>query len=176
MTTDAAIPTLQTEHLTLRGHRADDVEASAEMWSDPEVTRFIGGKPSSKEETWGRLLRYRGLWAMLGFGYWLVEDRHSGRFVGEVGFADFKREMEPSIAGTPEIGWALAPWAHGRGWATEAVRAALSWGDGQLPARRTVCMIAPENGPSIKLARKCGYTEFNRTTYKSQPTVLFARG
>jgi len=174
--TEDTIPTLQTEHLTLRGHRADDLEASAEMWCDPAVTRFIGGKPSSQEETWGRLLRYHGLWAMLGFGYWLVEDRSSGRFVGEVGFADFKREMEPSIAGTPEIGWALAPWAHGRGWATEAVRAALSWEDRQLPARRTVCMIAPENTPSIKLARKCGYTEFSRTTYKSQPTVLFARG
>lgn len=176
MMPEAEIPTLRTEHLTLRGHRADDLAASAEMWCDPAVTRFIGGKPSSNEETWGRLLRYRGLWAMLGFGYWLVEDRRSGRFVGEVGFADFKREMEPSIAGTPEIGWALAPWAHGRGWGTEAVRAALFWGDDQLRSSRTVCMIAPENAPSIKLALKCGYAEFSPAIYKSQPTVLFARG
>jgi RimJ/RimL family protein N-acetyltransferase len=176
MTASSAIPVLTTAHLTLRGHRSDDLDASSAMWSDPQVTRFIGGRPSTREETWARLLRYVGHWSILGFGYWLVEDRKSGRFVGEVGFADFKREMEPSIEGTPEVGWALARWAHGQGWATEAVQAALSWSDRQLPGGRTVCMIAPENGPSIKLARKCGYAEFGQATYKSQPATLFARG
>jgi RimJ/RimL family protein N-acetyltransferase len=173
MTEIPGIPVLTTAHLTLRGSRSDDLEASAAMWSDAAVTRFIGGKPSTREETWARLLRYVGHWAILGFGYWVIEERASGRFVGEVGFADFKRDLKPSIEGTPEIGWALAPWA--QGWATEAVRAALAWGDRELPARRTVCLIAPENEPSIRLARKCGYTEFSRTTYKSQPTVIFER-
>jgi len=171
-----AIPVLETRYLTLRGHQAGDFEASAAMWSDPAVTRFIGGQPSSREECWARLLRNIGHWSVLHFGYWLVEERDSGRFVGEVGFADFKRDMTPSFAGTPEIGWALAPWAQGRGWGREAVCAALTWGDRALPVRRTVCMIAPENMASISLAQKCGYQAFARATYKSRPSLLFERG
>ena len=51
-------------------------------------------------------MRYSGHWAILGFGYWVVRDTQSGRFLGEVGFADYHREIEPSLHGTPEIGWA----------------------------------------------------------------------
>src|SRR3954463_15564591 len=106
---DAAnIPTLQTTRLTLRGPGLADFAASAALWADPEVTRFITGRPATAEEVWTRLLRYVGHWALLGFGYWVVQETASGRFVGEVGFADYHREMEPSLAGSPEIGWVIA--------------------------------------------------------------------
>lgn len=48
--------------------------------------------------------RYAGQWSLLGYGYWVVEDKRTGRFAGEVGFADFKRVIEPSLDGVPEIG------------------------------------------------------------------------
>ncbi len=169
------IPTLETARLRLAGHRLDDFDDSAAMWADPEVTRHIGGRPSTREEAWTRLLRYVGHWALLGYGYWVVRDQASGRFVGEVGFADFHRELEPPFDGAPEIGWALVPWAHGRGLATEAVRAALAWGDQHLGARRTVCMIDPGNAASIRVAQKCDYEEYARTSYKGAPTILFQR-
>ncbi|HEY0776819.1 MAG TPA: GNAT family N-acetyltransferase, partial [Gemmatirosa sp.] len=123
------IPALDTARLTLRGHVPADVAECAAMWADPLVTRHIGGRPSSEEEVWARVLRYAGLWALLGFGYWVVRERASGRFVGEVGLADFRRDVTPPLGGAPEVGWVLAPWAHGRGFATEAVRAALAWAD-----------------------------------------------
>lgn len=170
-----SIPRLETERLVLRGHRAEDFVDCTAMWGDPEVTRFIGGRAFPRDEVWTKLLRYVGHWAVSGFGYWVLEDKRTGRFVGEVGFADFKREMQPSIEGTPETGWVLAPWAHGRGLATEAVRAALAWGRTHLPSQRTVCLISPENLASIRVAEKCGYREFHRTTYKGQPTLLFER-
>jgi len=114
-----AIPPIDTERLTLRGHGLEDFTESAAMWADPEVTRHIGGKPFSAEEVWTRLLRY----------------------VGEVGFADYKRNIEPSLGGVPEIGWALASWARGKGFATEAVRAAVAWGAVHFGSARTVCLI-----------------------------------
>jgi RimJ/RimL family protein N-acetyltransferase len=169
------IPVIETTRLRLRGHRIEDFGDCAAMWADAAVTRHIGGRPFSAEEVWSKILRYAGLWALLGFGYWAIAEKASGRFAGEVGFADFKREIEPSFAGAPEIGWALASWAHGRGFATEAVGAAVSWGDAHLGAVRTVCLIGPENGASIRVAQKCGYREFARTKYKNQPTILFER-
>ena len=168
-----AVPALETERLALRAHSLDDFAESAAMWADPEVTRHIGGRPSTEEESWRRILQFAGLWAALGFGYWVVREKASGRFVGEAGFADFHREITPSFVGVPEAGWALAPWCHGRGYAGEAVAAILAWADARFP--RTVCIIAPENAPSIRLAEKLGYRELARTSYKDAPTVLFER-
>ncbi len=169
------VPILETERLVLRGHRAEDFSDCLALWTNPDVTRFIGGKPSTREEVWGRLLRYVGHWAVLGFGYWVIADKASGRFMGEVGFADFRRQIEPSLDGMPEIGWILAPESHGRGYATEAARAAVAWGDRHFGSVRTACIIAPENEPSIRVAEKCGYREFARTTYKDNPTIMFVR-
>lgn len=171
-----AAPLIETPRLVLRAHVPGDLPACAAMWAHPDVVRFIGGRPFTEEEVWGRLLRYVGHWAALDFGYWAVFERDGGRFAGEVGFADFKRDLVPPLGDAPEIGWALCPWAHGRGFATEAVRAAVEWGDRVFgPARRTVCIIGPQNVASIRVAQKCGYVERLRTTYKGEPTVLFER-
>ena len=147
------------------------------MWADPAVTTYIGGgKPSTREESWARLLRYGGLWPLLGFGYWVIEEKATRRFAGEAGFADFKRALEPSFGDAPEAGWTVAPWAHGKGFATEAVQAAIGWADASLSSPRTVCMIDPQNVTSINVAQKCGYREFERTTFREKPIILFERG
>lgn len=168
-----AIPTLQTARLTLRAPTIDDFEPCFAAWTDPGVTRFIGGRPSSREEVWTRLLRYIGHWTALGYGFWVVEDRETGAWSGEVGFADFHRELEPSFGGTPEMGWVIAPAAHGRGFASEAVAGALAWADGRFPL--TGCIIAPDNTPSLRVAEKVGFVEKVRTLYKGEPTIVFGR-
>ncbi len=145
------------------------------MWADPEVTRFIGGAPSTPEQTWFRLLRYVGHWSLLGYGYWLIREKATARFVGEVGFADFRRDIQPPLDGTPEVGWALATWAHGKGYATEAVRSALAWGDEHLESRKTVCLIGADNRASIRVAQKCGYTAAGTRIYKGEASNLYER-
>src|ERR1700692_4018723 len=117
------VPVLETERLKLRAHRLDDFVNCAAMARDAPVTRFVGGKPLSEEEAWTKFLRYAGHWSLLGFGYWAVQEKSSGNFVGEIGFADYKRELEPSLKGEPEIGWVLASAAHGKGYAPEEVPA-----------------------------------------------------
>lgn len=111
----------------------------------------------------------------MGFGYWVVEERTSNQFVGEVGFANYEREIVPPIGGVPEIGWVLSPAMHGKGYATESVRAAIKWGAGRFGSIRTVCLIAPQNTASIRVAEKCEYKEVRRTTYEGDPTILFER-
>jgi len=169
------VPVLETGRLRLRLHRSADFPASARMWSDPIVTRYIRKVPFTQEETWSRLLRYIGHWSLLGFGYWAIEEKASGSFTGEVGFADYHRDITPSLADIPEIGWVLASHAHGKGLATEAVRAVIQWGDSHFSQKKTACIIAPENVASIRVASKCGYREFQRTTYHGNPTVIYTR-
>jgi RimJ/RimL family protein N-acetyltransferase len=167
--------TVETERLTLRPYVVSDLDECAAMWAHPDVVRFIGGRPFTREESWGKLLRYAGLWSLLGWGWWAIFDRASGRFAGECGFADFKRQMTPSLDGAPECGWALAPWAHGKGIATEAVRGALQWMDTNVAPPRTVCIVDFGNTASIRVAEKCGFREQTRTTYKETPVILFER-
>jgi RimJ/RimL family protein N-acetyltransferase len=124
---------LRTARLSLEPHSLGDFDGSAELWSDAQVVRYIGGTPSTRAEAWARFLRHVGHWTLLGYGYWAVREQASGRFVGEVGFGDFHRELTPPFGDTPEAGWVLAPWAHGRGYATEAVMAALAWATANSP-------------------------------------------
>ena len=170
----SSAPELLTERLLMRGHRLDDFEDCAAMWGDERVTRFIGGKPSTREQAWARLLRYVGHWSLLGFGYWVLRERASGRFVGEVGFADFKRDIDPPLGDDQEMGWVLDPRAFGKGFAGEATRAAQGWMDGAFRARRTVCMIDTENVASLRVAEKLGYREFTRTRAE-KPVILLER-
>ncbi|HKE21168.1 MAG TPA: GNAT family N-acetyltransferase [Bryobacteraceae bacterium] len=169
------IPEIVTPRLRLRGHRLEDFPASAAMWTVPSVTRFIGGRALSEEEVWARFLRYAGHWSLFGFGFWAIEELSGGGFVGEAGFAYFKREIQPPIPEIPEAGWVLVPRVHGRGYATEALGAALEWGGKHLPSTSTACMIHPENHASIRLAVKCGFQRSCQTSYKGEPTLIFTR-
>lgn len=168
------IPVIETSRLRLRGHTPQDFSASFAMWSDPALTRFIG-PPSSESQAWSRILTYVGHWSLMGYGYWLVEERATGAFVGELGFADFRRDIDPPILNTPEAGWALVPAMHGKGYATEALRAALSWASDHLRSKQTVCIISPENVASIHLASKCGYRRSCEAMFKGEEVILFAR-
>jgi RimJ/RimL family protein N-acetyltransferase len=168
-------PIIETGRLRLRPHRPGDLADCAAMWGDRQVTRHIGARPLAVDEVWAKILRYAGHWSLLGYGYWAIEERAAGRFLGEAGFADFKRGIGPAFDDAPEIGWALAPAAQGAGVAREAVAAVLRWGDRHFEAARTVCLIHPDNLASLRLAEKCGYREFRRTTYKDQPAILLQR-
>lgn len=167
-------PEIATDSLLLAPHRPEDWEESADMWADPELVRYIGGRSSWREESWGRLLKYAGMWSLLGYGYWCVRERLGGRFVGELGFANFKRDIEPKLGDLPEAGWALSPWAHGRGFAREALMAILAWADSNIGAR-TVCMIDDESVPSIRLAQSCGFEPCGPATSGELPTRIHAR-
>jgi len=173
------IPVLETPRLILRGHRIDDFPSAAALWADPVVTRFIG-RPSTLEESWARLMRYAGHWTLQGYGFWAFVDKQSGRYIGEGGLADFKRDItwpETVAEGedTREVGWALSPEFQGKGIATEAMQAAVAWADKRFSATRTICIIDPANTPSVAVAERCGYAEIGTTQYKEKDVRVLAR-
>ena len=165
-------PTLETPRLILRGHRPDDFSEVSKLWCDPRVTRLIG-KPQTAEESWGRLLRYAGHWPLLGFGYWAVEEKATGSFVGEVGLANQKRAIVPALGDTPELGWVVSPESAGRGYATEAATGALAWAQKHWRSTRVVCIMNPDHQASINIALKCGFQRADDATYKGSQVVVF---
>ncbi|MDW6025497.1 GNAT family N-acetyltransferase [Mesorhizobium sp. BAC0120] len=167
------IPIIETERLILRDHRYSDFEAYVMMWADPVVTRFIGGRPRTRDETWIRFLRHAGMWHHLGFGFWAIEEKASRRLIGEGGFHELKRNMQPSLEGTLETGWSLLPEAHGKGYGTEAVGAMLRWGAANYPGSPITCFIDPENNASIRVARKNGFVERTRAEFGGEPVIIF---
>ncbi|HEX6377327.1 MAG TPA: GNAT family N-acetyltransferase [Allosphingosinicella sp.] len=168
-------PVLETPRLHLRPYCASDLDAQAAAMADAGVVRHLGGSPFSREDSWRRMLAAPGLWMLLGYGYWVVERRSDGAYLGQVGFADFKREMIPNIEGLPEMGWIFAPRAQGQGYATEAALAALAWADEALGPREIVAIISHGNEASIRVAEKGGFSVREDAVYKGEPILLFRR-
>ena len=171
----ATAPLIETARVRLRPFRSDDLDAQAAALGDPEIVRHLGGNTYSREDSWRRMLCAPGMWALLGYGYWAVERREDGLWLGQVGFGDFKRDMEPSIEGLPEMGWIFGVHAQGQGYASEAAAAALRWADQSLKAPEIVAIIDPDNAPSIRVAEKSGFGERCDARYRDETILLFRR-
>lgn len=175
MTANREAPVLETARLILRPFRADDVDAQAAMMGDPVVMRHLGGHPLGREDAWRKLLNGHACWSLFGFGYWAVERRGDGAMIGQVGFADFQRDVTPSIRGLPEMGWLFAREAAGQGYATEAASAGLDWIDEALNPPETVAIIDNDNLASIRVAEKCGFDAREPALYRGEEILLFRR-
>lgn len=175
MTSLVSAPDIETERTRLRAHRLEDFEPMLAMWQDEAIFGRITGRPSTSNETWSRLLRYIGHWHALGFGYWVIEDRVTGLYLGEAGFADFHRDMEPPLGPVPEAGWAVVSVAHGRGLATEVMTAAHAWMDQHNLHQETVCILDPAHSASLRVAEKCGYVFDHETTLHGETTTVMKR-
>ncbi|WP_368856619.1 GNAT family N-acetyltransferase [Chelativorans sp. ZYF759] len=166
---------LEGDRVRLRAHRAEDLDDYALLWSDGGVVRHIGGKPLGRSECWARILRFRGMWAMLDFGFWIVEERDSGRLIGEAGIMDLRRDILPPLGGTLEAGWALLPEFHGQGMAGEAMRLVLEWSDRHHPSQELSCIIAEGNRSSLRLAEKLGFGRSGSGDFQGSMLIHFRR-
>ena len=167
-------PLLMTPRTRLRAHQSADFPDCAAIWGDLRTMRFIGGEPQSKQASWFRLLRYGGMWSMQGYGFWAIECRATGVYLGDAGFMDAKRGLA-GLDGKIEAGWVLAPDATGKGLATEVMGAILGWADERLAHRRIACIIDPGNVASLNVAQKLGFKEVDRPTFEDRPIVLLYR-
>lgn len=169
------VPVLETERLLLRSYQLSDHEVCCAMWNDPLVLRHIRDQAFTPEESWARLFRHAGQWALLGYGMWAVIEKHTGKFCGEIGFVNLRRNLEPDLPLSPEIGWILCSHAHGKGYATEAVKSVIAWFDAKFGPSRTACIIRPDNHASLRVAQKCGYREVQLARYHEKDVLFLVR-
>lgn len=166
--------TLITERLTLTPVAVSDFDDLCALWANPTFTQHIMGHGLTPEDVWYRLLRDLGHRQAMGYGNWSIRLREGGDYVGSVGVLDYRRELTPRFD-APELGWGIAPAFQGKGYAGEAVTAALAWVDDELNAPRTVCMIAPDNEPSLRLAARVGFRPYVDGQYKGDTVRLLER-
>lgn len=144
------IPTLTTPRLTLRPILRDDLDAYTDMWADEEFTRHIGG-PLDRHSMWHNLAGNLGCWALEGVGPWSVIENETGHLAGRAGLW-----VEPGWPGVEAVWFIGRPW-WGRGYATEAAQAAVTWAFTQRPElTEVVSVIRGTNLASIKVARRLG--------------------
>jgi RimJ/RimL family protein N-acetyltransferase len=154
---------LETERLTLRKPEPGDRDGYAELWGDPEVVRFLGGRTQSPEEAAKGIDRMLKQWDRHGVGLFSVLRKEDERLVGRVGYLlwDSERwvnamheELEEPLE--LEIGWVIARAFWNEGYATEAAMTCRDHALGPLGRNRVISLIAPENVASIRVAEKIG--------------------
>lgn len=156
------IPILETPRLILRGWRESDFDPLARMMADPEVARFIGGT-LARGDAWRAMATLVGHWVFRGFGFWVVERKSDGAFLGRIGL--WYPEGWPGI----EVGWSLDRPYWGQGYATEAAAASFDYGFAHLPLDKLISVIDPDNAPSQAVAKRLGET-------KGAPAAIMMRG
>lgn len=144
---------LLTPRLRLRRWEERDLAPFAAMNADPRVMEhFPGTLTRSESDT--LVARIGGHFDRHGFGLWAVEVAADGAFAGFTGLAvpRFEAHFTPCV----EIGWRLAPAHWGQGYATEAARAALTFGFDTVGLEEIVSFTVPANAPSRRVMERLG--------------------
>ncbi len=146
---------MQTDRLILRTWRDDDLTAFAELTADARVMRHFPAT-LSREESDAVAARIRAHIDEHEFGFWAVEVPGGAAFIGFVGLSRprFEAHFTPCV----EIGWRLAHAHWGKGYATEAARAAVDFGFSELDLDEIVSFTVPANGGSRRVMEKLGMT------------------
>lgn len=146
------IPRVETERLILREWKHEDLEPYAQFVGDEKAMRFLGGETRDRAGAWREMAGIIGHWALRGYGFWAVEEKSTGAFVGRVGI------WEPEGWPQAEVGWSIMPNHWRKGFATEAGRASAQWAFDTLGFDDIVSLIAPGNEASVGVAKKLGET------------------
>lgn len=144
---------LVTERLVLRRWRDADRAPFAALNADAEVMEMFPA-PLDRAASDAFVDRIEATFDERGYGLWAVDVAATGTFAGFVGLwpADFAAHFTPAV----EVGWRLARWSWGHGYATEAARAAVADGFDRLGLDEIVSFTAVLNERSQRVMRALG--------------------
>jgi RimJ/RimL family protein N-acetyltransferase len=143
---------ISTERLIMRGWRESDLAPWAAMNADPEVRKYLGPLLTA-EQAAAWVLNLQDDLDRYGFGFWALQVRASGEFIGFAGLRTMDDEMP--LAGI-ELGWQLARPTWGHGYATEAALAALRYGFGSMGLPEIVAVTMAVNLRSRAVMERIG--------------------
>ncbi|WP_344574501.1 GNAT family N-acetyltransferase [Streptomyces lunalinharesii] len=145
---------LHTDRLVLRQWRAADLAPWAAMNADPEVREHLGDL-LTREQSDASVARFQAEFDARGYGWWAVEVRATGEFIGFAGLDVVDDDLP--FTGV-EIGWRLARAAWGQGYATEAARRVLTHGFDALGLPEVLAVTTATNHRSQAVMGRIGMT------------------
>ncbi len=161
---------VETERLGMRRYHPDDAEMFLALFSDPEVMRYIPNElaPDNVDEMRQMLVDYPD-YKKHGFGRWSCILKETGRFIGFTGL-----KFLEDFGGEVDLGYRFFREFWGRGIATEAGLASLSYGFDVLGLQRVIGLALPENIASKRVLEKCGMSFERHATYDGQEVAVYA--
>ena len=146
---------IRTPRLLLRRWAPEDRVPLAELNSDPEVMRHIGG-PVTSAESDALVDYFDAHWDEWGYGVFAVEQVPLGGFLGFVGLNNHHRLFPQDV----EIAWRLRRDSWGQALATEGAAAVRDQALSELALRRLIAVTIPENAASLRVMQKIGMTHW----------------
>ncbi|MEL6868798.1 MAG: GNAT family N-acetyltransferase [Pseudomonadota bacterium] len=144
-------PYIETERLILRTIDPErDFEGWASSMADEQTVRYIGGKTMDRPNAWRNMATVMGHWQIRGYGFFSVEEKATGAWVGRVG------PWYPYDWPEPEVGWTIMREHWGKGFASEAGRAAIDYARDILGWSQVIHAIIEGNHGSAAVAEKLG--------------------
>ena len=159
------VPTLTTDHLTLRAPRVEDFDGYASIVCT-ERGIYVDG-PYARDDGWFDFLSLSSGWMLHGHGGWSVDDTASGRLAGFVCLG-----LEPGDQEI-ELGYLFLEWAEGRGFAFEAATAARDFAWTTLGLRELVSYVDRRNARSIKLTKRLGAFDDTPNGFDDPQTIVY---
>lgn len=157
---------IETPRLILREIRMEDTEGLFRLDSDPLVHQYLGNQTISKMEEAEFAVNFiREQYASNGIGRWATIEKDSGAFIGWSGLK-YLTEEENGHTNFYDVGYRLIPEFWGKGYATEACRAALDFGFNNFGMEKIVGTANELNLASIRVLSKCGLEYKNQFMWK----------
>jgi RimJ/RimL family protein N-acetyltransferase len=164
-------PLITTKRLELWQPVATDLAGLHELTLDDETRRFLGKHKPAEVDSFSRLMRNAGSWALHGYGTFMVRRRGAVQIIGNCGIFRSLRGFGKGLDDVPEAGWIIDRNAWGEGLAGEAMRASLAWFDKAHGAQRIACMIEQDHAVSDRLAAALGFVRYDSHVLEDGATV-----
>lgn len=166
---------LTTNRLKLAPFADDHLDGLNTLNSDPEVMRFISGRPETREETVAVIERVKQRWTEFGYSWWSFIDKESGLIIGAGALQNLRREAtaHPDLACPLEIGWRLRRDYWNRGLATEAAHAIAGFAFNTIQADEIYAVCHPDNLASAKVMKRLGMQYAGLQTWYGENLVTY---
>lgn len=159
---------LTTERLRLIPFAMEHLEGLYEINADPDVMRYI--RPvQTKDEVENWITGQQSAWAKYGFGWWAIVHRDTQAVIG----AACLQHLAHLETNPLEIGWRLRPAAQGKGYATEAGRAAMAFAFNVIGVSKLMSVAHPENVGSTRVMERLGMTYVGIQTHYDVPCATY---
>jgi RimJ/RimL family protein N-acetyltransferase len=172
---DTDEPFLRTDRLELWKPRKGDLAGQMALLAAEETRRFLGDARPDAANQFNRLARHAGGWSLYGYGMFYLRMPGRKRIVGNCGVFHGYRGFGRGMDDAPEAGWIVHSDHWGKGFAREAMRAALAWFDTAHGPRRVAAMIEEGNLASQKVAAALGFVEYGCHQYEGARVRLYER-